>query len=306
MVYGGSSDGEDGSSVAAVVPGTMDARRRSRSSTASVSFLVGAGASTSGSDSDSVVSSVHSSSSSSASSASSRVSAEEDSAHGGTDRVFGNPERALATGNLVVLHSDRQDLVVTVPSATTPMCSLTDRRSTRLSSTVLQIIASLDSAPDRLFAGSSAQGANGSGSGGGGGGSGDGGGGSATAGPAHPRVDLALQKMSLWPRLVALQLEQRDLTTVHEPDLEKLLASAMRSEFHINSMAIAFEPGRFVKHPPPSTLHGDGPVPPPVPEPLYAHFAMRSKDDASHIVFDDLLPPSYVPVYRCVLGRGLW
>ena len=154
---------------------------RSRSSFAT-SRGGGSTSSSSGDDSDS-------SSSASTGSAASWQSEE------GRPRVLGDPDQTLVTGNLIVLHSDSQDLVVGTPSVTSPVCSLTERQITRSHSTVFQVLASVEAPPEPLYRPS-------------------------VTGSQHvsghptwhrPRVDIALQKMTLWPRLLALQLEQRDI-----------------------------------------------------------------------------------------------
>ena len=57
-----------------------------------------------------------------------------------------------------------------------------------------------------------------------------------------PRVDLELQKLAQWPRLLASRIERRTLKGLFELGLEDMMLEAIRSDARILSMAVAFEP----------------------------------------------------------------
>jgi hypothetical protein len=59
------------------------------------------------------------------------------------------------------------------------------------------------------------------------------------------RVDLELQKLAQWPRLLASRVERSTLRGLHEVGVEAIMLDTIRSDDRILSMAVAFEPVRL-------------------------------------------------------------
>ena len=122
-----------------------------------------------------------------------------------------------------------------------------------------------------------------------------------------PRIDLALQRMAQWPRLLASAVEGVGVDALREEQLKALIASSMRNDDNILSMAVAFEAGVF------------RPTDASEPAPIFCIFGQRDEEGSESnpfwdISFDYLHPPSYLPLYRewdwyftpRQLGRATW
>lgn len=200
-----------------------------------------------------------------------------------SEGAAGTRGQPLRTGNRIVLRAAHDTGVLASAGFEAPNCVVADvddkevdagpeasRSMGHLTAVdgVFEIVSSVDRRPDPLYR-------------------------SPTGGASdsHPRVDLNLQKMSQWPRMLALRLERQGIRDVRQKTLQALLTEAMLFEPRINSMAIAFEPNRFY-------MHDEGP-----PQKHYCRFAERatttSADDRGEtgVVFNDLLPPKYEPLY---------
>jgi len=103
-----------------------------------------------------------------------------------------------------------------------------------------------------------------------------------------PRIDMALQHLSQWPRLLARQFEASGLTSTSEAEIKRMVTNAMLSEGRILSMAVALEANIM------QAANGQAHA-------VYCLFGQHSESNdtgSSSIAFDFLHPPSYVPLYR--------
>lgn len=129
--------------------------------------------------------------------------------------MLGDPDTPIVTGVSLVLHAEALPLIVACPGFTSSGCH-TRAWGGHTSDAVFELVACVDNAPERLYQPADDEGlldgsAHPSATADGAGGAAATGAGAAGGSLSKPRVDQSLQRMCVWPRLLALQLEQSTL-----------------------------------------------------------------------------------------------